>query len=213
MTSLLFDKEQIEPRLKEHKIPNFRLKQIFHEIFKNQNIEWDEMTTLSKELRSDLSSFFSPLALEIETTVETDETTKFGFKTEDGHLIESVIMYHWQDEKYQKGENRKLNRITICVSSQVGCPVNCLFCVTGKLGFTRNLTWQEILSQVIYANAYLKKKFGKREDGTLRGVRNVVFMGMGEPLLNYENVKKSCEMLLSQEYFSLGRRHVTISTS
>jgi 23S rRNA (adenine2503-C2)-methyltransferase len=85
--------------------------------------------------------------------------------------------------------------------------------VTGKLGFVRNLTWDEIISQILYANWYVKQRFGKKEDGTLRAVRNVVFMGMGEPLLNYEQVKKSLEVMLAQDRLSLGRRHVTISTA
>lgn len=77
--------------------------------------------------------------------------------------------------------------------------MGCLFCVTGKLGFKRNLTRDEMISQILFANNYIKNKFGKQEDGTLFGVRNVVFMGMGEPLLNYENVKKAIEIMLRQE--------------
>jgi len=129
-------------------------------------------------------------------------------------MIEAVIIYHRQDEKYNKNDTKKLNRITLCISSQVGCPMGCLFCVTGKLGFKRNLTRDEMISQIFYANNYIKNKFGKQDDGTLFGVRNVVFMGMGEPLLNYENVKKSIEIMLRQEAgFSLSKRHVTISTA
>jgi 23S rRNA (adenine2503-C2)-methyltransferase len=129
-------------------------------------------------------------------------------------MIEAVILYHRQDEKYQKDDKEKLNRITLCISSQVGCPVNCTFCVTGKLGFKRNLTRDEMVSQVLFANNYIKKKFGKQEDGSLYSVRNIVFMGMGEPLLNYDNVKKAIEIMLRQEAgFSLSRRHITISTA
>ncbi|MDR3169370.1 MAG: radical SAM protein [Candidatus Peribacteria bacterium] len=99
------------------------------------------------------------------------------------------------------------------MSSQVGCPVNCLFCVTGKLGFTRNLTRDEIISQILYANRYIRQRFGKKDDGTLRAVRNVVFMGMGEPLLNYDHVRSAIQMMLAQDRLSLGKRHVTISTA
>lgn len=129
-------------------------------------------------------------------------------------MIEAVIIYHRQDEKYNKNDEEKLNRITLCISSQVGCPINCVFCVTGKLGFKRNLTRDEMISQILFANNYIKQKFGKQEDGSLYSVRNVVFMGMGEPLLNYDNVKKAIEIMLRQEAgFSLSRRHITISTA
>ena len=129
-------------------------------------------------------------------------------------MIEAVIIFHRQDEKYNKNHEEKLNRITLCISSQVGCPINCVFCVTGKLGFKRNLTRDEMVSQIFFANNYIKQKFGKQEDGSLYSVRNVVFMGMGEPLLNYDNVKKAIEIMLRQEAgFSLSRRHITISTA
>jgi len=209
----LFDTEQLQFRAKDRKLQPFKVKQIFFELFKNQHIHWEEMTTLSKDLKIELAETFVPLSLEIVDTIEAEETTKFAFKTYDGHVVEAILMFHWQDEKYHKGETRKLNRITLCISSQIGCPVNCLFCVTGKLGFTRNLTWDEIISQILYANWYVRRRFGKKEDGSNRAVRNVVFMGMGEPLLNYEQVKKSIEVMLAQDRLSLGRRHVTISTA
>ncbi|USN54367.1 MAG: hypothetical protein H6765_07505 [Candidatus Peribacteria bacterium] len=116
-------------------------------------------------------------------------------------------MYHWHQKDEEKTgdrkilrswtnadisqETHKLNRITICISSQVGCAVGCIFCVTGKLGFKKNLSRQEMIMQILYANSYIKEKFGTKEDGSLRKVRNVVFMGMGEPLLNYDNMKTS----------------------
>lgn len=172
------------------------------------------MTTLSKDLREDLDKEFSVVTLKVDKVLEDESTTKIWFQTHDGFMIEAVIIYHRQDEKYNKNDEKKLNRITLCISSQVGCPMGCLFCVTGKLGFKRNLTRDEMVSQIFYANNYIKQKFGKQDDGNLYCVRNVVFMWMGEPLLNYENVKKSIEIMLRQEAgFSLSRRHVTISTS
>ncbi|MDR2541482.1 MAG: hypothetical protein LBD11_07150 [Candidatus Peribacteria bacterium] len=219
--AVLFDHDQLSSRAKAHALPAFKVKQIFFELFKNQHIHYDEMTTLSKDLKADLAEHFSPLSLDVTETVEADATTKFAFQTYDGYLVEAILMFHRQEEKYsdlerkspRKVGGRKLNRITLCISSQIGCPVNCLFCVTGKLGFTRNLTRDEIISQILYANRYIKNHFGKKEDGSLRAVRNVVFMGMGEPLLNYENVAKSVEIMLAQDRLSLGRRHVTISTA
>lgn len=208
----LFNEGKLNQRVKEHKLQPFKLKQIFHEIYKNQHTEREEMTTLSKELRTQLQSDFDLLAIELVEIVEATDTTKFAFKTRDGNLIEAILMYHRQDEKYVQNGKTKLNRITLCISSQVGCAMKCLFCVTGKLGFKRDLTREEMISQVLFANSYIKKRFWKKEDWTNRAVRNVVFMGMGEPLLNYGNTRKALEIMLKQDRLSLWRRHITIST-
>jgi 23S rRNA (adenine2503-C2)-methyltransferase len=158
--SVLFATDQLQSRAKAHSLPPFKVKQIFFELFKNQNLHREEMTTLSKELKAELQHTFVPISLSVVETVEADATTKFAFQTADGHVIEAILMFHWQDEKYHiAGQQRKLNRITFCISSQVGCPVNCLFCITGKLGFTRNLTRDEIISQILYANRYVKQRF------------------------------------------------------
>jgi len=214
---ILFDQVAINDYAKKNKIQPFRVKQIFYEIFKNQNIKLDEITTLSKDLRSDLEKHFDILSLEINEILEDSQTTKIWFKTHDGHIIEAVIIYH--RSKYPKPLTKdywlltNLNRITLCISSQIGCPLNCLFCVTGKMWIKRNLTRDEIISQILVANNIVKNKFWKKEDWTLRAVRNVVFMWMWEPLLNYDEVKKSIEIMLAQDRLSLSRRHVTISTA
>ena len=208
----LFNEGKLNEWAKERKLQPFKVKQIFFEMYKNQNIERDAMTTLSKDLKSELQKDFVPLAIELVETVEAEDTTKFAFKTKDWNLIEAILMYHWQNEKYVKGNQPKLNRITLCISSQVGCAMKCIFCVTGKLWFKKDLTREEIISQILFANAYVKKRFGKKEDGTNHAVRNVVFMGMGEPLLNYDNMRKSLEIMLAQDRLSLSRRHITIST-
>lgn len=218
MKPVLFDTERLDEYCKEHKIQPFRQKQVVYEIFKNQNINFDDMTTLSKDMRKDLSDDFDILSLQVDTVIEDGETTKIWFKTHDGHIVEAVLIYHYKtswskslgDKEIDKS---KLNRITLCVSCQVWCPVWCIFCVTGKLWIKRNLERHEILSQLLYANSYIKEKFGKKEDGTLNRVRNVVFMWMGEPLLNYDNVKKSIDYMLPQNYLSLSKRHITISTA
>ncbi len=207
MLPVIFDEDILLKYAKEHKIQPFRVKQIFYELFKNQNIDWDSMTTLSKDMRKELSNKFDILNLTIDKVLEDEQTTKFSFKTLDWYFIEAVLMYHWS-----KHVKWKLNRITLCLSSQVGCPMWCAFCVTGKMWLKRNLTWQEIISQVLYVNNYIKNKFWKKEDGTLRAVRNIVFMWMWEPLLNYDNLKKTIEILLQRERFSLSQRHITIST-
>lgn len=213
MKTVLFDDQAIAAYAKEKKIQPFKIKQIFYETYKNQHIDFDDMTTLSKEMKYELRDRFIPISLEVDQIKEDKQTTKIWFKTHDGHLIESVIIYHRQPAKHVKNNQPKINRITLCISSQIGCPVNCLFCVTGKLGFTRNLTWDEIISQVLYANNYIKKKFWKKDDGTLHAVRNVVFMWMGEPLLNYDNMKHAIQVMLQQDRLSLSKRHITISTA
>ncbi len=223
MKASIFDKEKLEERRVLHKVQPFRLKQIFHEIFKNSVTDFQEMTALSKDLRDSLSDNFTIVPFELQEMQESEDTTKFLFKLPDGNVIESVIMFHYHEiiegsEEYKKGfttlvDGKKLNRLTLCISSQVGCSVGCIFCVTGKLGLLKNLDVQTIIGQVIYANAYLKKKLGKKEDNSWYMIRNIVFMGMGEPLLNYDNVKATVHYLLDQNGFSLSRRHVTISTS
>ncbi len=181
------------------------------------------MTTLSKDLRDNLSKEFEIIPFTLKELHEWTDTTKFLFALPDGNVIESVVMFHFHEviewsEEYEKGfttliDGKKLNRLTVCISSQVGCSVGCIFCVTGKLGLMKNLDDVTIFAQVVYVNNYLKKKFGKREDGTWHSIRNVVFMGMGEPLLNYDNVKASIETMLDRQKLSLSKRHITISTS
>ena len=207
----IFDTVAREKFAQEHKVPAFRHKQIIHNSIKNAIIDFEQMTDLPKELRTLLADNFVVSSLEVEETLECEETTKFLFKMQDGKVCETVIMYHHHVD--EESGDRYLNRMTLCISSQVGCPVGCIFCVTGKLGFGKNMDFPEIMSQILYANAYLKDKFGKKEDGTLYSIRNVVFMGMGEPFLNYENVKKMCEYLIDNRYFGLSKKRVTISTS
>ncbi len=148
----LFNEGKLNERVKEHKLQPFKVKQIFFELYKNQNTEWNSLTTLSKDLRMQLQSDFDLLAIELIDTVEATDTTKFAFKTRDGNLIEAILMYHRQNEKYVQNGKAKLNRITLCISSQVWCAMKCLFCVTGKLGFKRDLTWEEMISQILFAN-------------------------------------------------------------
>lgn len=219
----IFNAEALEQFRKTHNLQPFRIKQIFHEIFKNSILDFQEMTTLSKDLRDNLSKDFEIIPFTLKEMHEWNDTTKFLFSLPDGNVIESVVMFHFHEiiewsEEYKKWfttlvDGKKLNRLTVCISSQVGCSVGCIFCVTGKLGLMKNLDDTTIFAQVLFVNNYLKKKFGKREDGTWHGIRNVVFMGMGEPLLNYDNVKLAIETMLDRQKFSLSKRHITVSTS
>lgn len=209
MKNNILDSQKLEEFRKKLKLQPFRIKQIYHEIFKQSQIDFENITNLSKELRTQLKEEFDILPFSLDKMLDNDDTTKFSFKTYDDKIIETVIMYHHHDQSWKK---RKLNRITLCVSSQIGCPIWCLFCITGKLGFSRNLDYIEIVGQLLFANNFIKNKLGKKEDWTNWQVRNVVFMWMWEPLLNYDNVMKSVKTMLDQNWFSLSKRHITIST-
>lgn len=213
----IFDEEKLEEFRKENNLQAFRIKQIFHNIFKNSIIDFDDMTDISKDLRALLKKNFYITSIESVEIFEDEKTSKISFKTQKWNVFETVLMFHWSkfliEENVPKWSTKSLSRITICISSQIWCAVWCKFCVTWKLWFIANLDYKEILEQILFANAYIKKKFWKRQDWTWFKVRNVVFMWMWEPLLNYVNVKKSIEYMLSQSALSLSKRHVTISSS
>ena len=155
---------------------------------------FDDISTLSKEIRELLKEncYFYSLKIHSAVTSEDGQTTKFLLKTHDDNMIEAVIMRHLS------------GRTTLCVSSQAGCPMACTFCATGKLGLLRNLEFSEIIEQVMIANEHLEN-----ED---RKIRNIVYMGMGEPFLNYDNVKKSIEIASAQKKLDLSNRRITISS-
>jgi len=178
---------------KEKNLPNFRIKQFEHAFYKELVNNFDEITVFSQTLRDDLKAecVFSSLT-EGQTLTSTDGlTTKSTLKTAEGLLIETVLI-------------QEKDRNTICVSSQIGCAMGCVFCATGHMGFTRNLTTDEIVDQVLHFARILK--------GQDRKVTNIVYMGMGEPLLNYENVMKSIEIITDAGKFGLGQRNITVST-
>jgi 23S rRNA (adenine2503-C2)-methyltransferase len=228
MTRILFDPEQFLPYAKENNIPQFRRKQIMQGVFKDAYTTIDQISTLPKDLREKLTADgFVISTLQKENIIDSTESTKFLFKLADWNLIETVVMYHWHQiwqhnqRKILRSwtwatitpETHKLNRITVCISSQVWCAVWCIFCVTGKLGFKKNLHRTEMIMQLLVVNEFIKERFGKKEDGTLHRLRNVVFMGMGEPLLNYDHMKISIQHMLDQQALWLSKRHITISTS
>ncbi len=172
--------------------PKFRLLQVKQAVFCDLIENWSEARALPKSLQEKLKR---EVSLEIKAKIfESDDkqTVKVLIELEDGLKVESVLM------RYQ-------DRNTVCVSSQVGCPLNCSFCATGKLGFKRNLSSDEIVGQVLFFNRYLKSEKQR--------VSNVVFMGMGEPFLNYENVIKAIRILNDKEGLSIGARKISISTA
>lgn len=182
--------KEIEQITDELGATKFRARQIHNWIYLKSVKEIDEMTDLSKKFRDELKTVAQVTNIKIKVKqVSTDGTIKYLLEFPDGECVETVLM---------RFDNRA--NLTACVSSQVGCAVNCSFCATGKRGFIRNLTYKEIIEQVLTI---------QRDTGLK--VTNVVFMGQGEPLLNLDNVLKAMEMF--NESFQIGARRLTISTS
>ncbi|MBA3603055.1 MAG: 23S rRNA (adenine(2503)-C(2))-methyltransferase RlmN [Parachlamydiaceae bacterium] len=168
-------------------------KQIYKWVYEKFVLQWDGMTNLSKELREKLSTTFRLPVLEfVKMTPSNDgETYKFLWKMSEGSFVESVLILSG-------------NRRTVCVSSQVGCPVRCAFCASGKNGFFRNLRPAEIIEQVLQINVWLKQRDEK--------VTHVVFMGMGEPFKNYDAVIQSIHQLSDPLALGISQRRITVST-
>lgn len=181
---------EIEKITDELHASKFRARQIHNWIYLKSVTEIDEMTDLSMKFREELKKTAKVTDTKIKVKqVSTDGTIKYLLEYPDGECVETVLM---------RFDNRA--NLTACVSSQVGCAVNCSFCATGKRGFIRNLSYKEIVEQVLTI---------QRDTGLK--VTNVVFMGQGEPLLNLDNVLKAMEIF--NENFQIGARRLTVSTS
>lgn len=180
--------EEIENELVNRGEKKYRAKQIFAWLYRNVET-FEEMTDLPKELIAKLKDSFYIKNLTMKNFQKSkDGTIKYLFQLHDGHAIESVIM------KYKYGN-------TACVSNQVGCKMGCNFCASAKIGFIRNLTPGEIVSQVLE----IEKQSGEK-------ISNVVFMGIGEPLDNYDNVIKAIRLMNNPKGLNIGARHISIST-
>ena len=171
----------------------FRATQIFEWLYKSLVSSWDEMTNLNKPLRHLLAETFTFSSLQLVKTEESSDgqTIKFLWQLEDEKLVESVLII-------------APGRHTVCVSSQVGCPARCAFCASGRQGLIRSLTAAEIFEQVYHIHKYLAAK-GER-------VSHVVFMGMGEPLENYDNVLNALKLLCDPLRLHISERKITVST-
>ena len=176
----------------------FRAKQLFRWMHQRGATSFDEMTDLSKDFRAKLKDLatFGTVTKDLEQR-SIDGTIKYRWKTWDGKLIESV---------YMPSPERK----TLCVSTQVGCAMGCRFCATATLGLMRNLTPAEIVAQVHAVNREVRAN--EKIDKTLRPLTNLVFMGMGEPLHNFENLKVALGILQSEDGPNFSHRHITVST-
>lgn len=172
----------------------YKAKQLFNWIYERNADSYDVMSDLSKSLRSSLNVTYtlSPLTLEERKVSPTDGTEKYLFRTQDGNFIESVLI---------RNDGTDEGRLTVCVSSQVGCAMGCRFCQTAKLGFIRNLSPGEILDQI----CHVRRISGLRNN-------NIVFMGMGEPFNNYDNVLKAADIMNYDFGFHISTRRITIST-
>jgi 23S rRNA (adenine2503-C2)-methyltransferase len=175
----------------------FRAVQLFRWIHQKGQSNFDEMSDLAKSLRSKLQGTAHVRALPVLSRQDsTDGTVKWLFDVGHGDAVEAVFIP--EDD-----------RGTLCISSQAGCAVGCRFCSTGHQGFSRNLTTSEIIAQLWFAEHFLRKKF----DTTERVISNVVMMGMGEPLQNYNALVPALRVMLDDHGYGLSRRRVTVSTS
>jgi 23S rRNA (adenine2503-C2)-methyltransferase len=174
--------------------PKFRVQQIARAFWKEFALSWDEITALPKELREKLKKEIRWSSVNLEKIVNDGNGAEKAvfILNSPTEKIESVLIKHDDDRR------------TVCVSSQIGCPAKCAFCATGQMGFKRNLSDEEIVDQVLFWARILKTRGEK--------ITNVVFMGMGEPFLNSDNVFRAIKKITAPEDFGLGARHISIST-
>jgi 23S rRNA (adenine2503-C2)-methyltransferase len=195
--------EEAVAKAKELGVPGFRVKQIAKHYFVHHTNNPEEMTDLPQEGRAELVSAFLPKLLTEVKRLRTDngDTIKFLWRLFDGALVESVLM-------------RYPGRITLCVSSQAGCGMNCPFCATGQAGLTRNMSAAEIVDQVVAANAAIAagELGGKKNSEYQERVSNIVFMGMGEPLANYNRLMQAVRCMVNPDELAMSARNITVST-
>jgi 23S rRNA (adenine2503-C2)-methyltransferase len=188
--------EELKVWAQAQKEPAFRAKQIDEWLWKKRAVSFDEMTNLSKGLRQKLEDHFVINGIVLDTMQKSnDGTIKCRFTLHDGHKIESVLIPVPDSGRY-----------TVCVSSQVGCSLSCAFCATGMMKRMRNLDGAEIYDQYVLINEMCEKEYG-------HPLTNVVYMGMGEPLLNYKGTLDSIHLLTSEKGLNIAARRITISTA
>ena len=186
--------EELKQEMLLRKEPGFRAKQVYEWIWKKSVRSFDQMVNIPKETRSWLADNYSLQCVETaEFQISVDRTIKSSFSLHDGNLIEGVLI-------------PTRERMTACVSSQVGCSLTCSFCATGYMDRKRNLEAFEIYDQVVLIRDQAQEKYGIP-------LTNIVYMGMGEPLLNYSNVLKSVEMITSPDGLGMASRRITVSTA
>ena len=188
------DLNEISLFFEQNNIASFRAKQVYEWLWKKRALSFDEMTSLSISDRSLLNKHFAINSVSIHKMEQSnDNTIKYSLKLYDNKLVEGVLI-----------PSRK--RLTACISSQAGCSLACTFCATGTLKLERNLNYAEIYDQVYILNEEAKLKFGKP-------LSNIVYMGMGEPLLNYDNLIKSTKLISSDDGLAMSPKRITVSTA
>ncbi len=206
------DLPSLESLLKDWNEPAYRAKQIWQGLYQHLYNSPDQFTNLPKSLQSKLAAEFTFMPFTIRTYLDSSDqsTRKTLFQLPDGNLIESVLMRYGDPaddpQMSTSATNRRgaKNRRTLCISTQAGCAMGCVFCATGQQGFKRNLTSGEIVAQVMYYAQMLREND--------EAVTNVVFMGMGEPFHNYENTMSAIDRLNDPDGYKFGARRLTIST-
>jgi len=187
-------KEQIAEFIDSIGEKKFRIQQIWEWLWQKHAFDFQSMSNISKPLRAQLEEAFSFPSLKVNTTQHSEDgTIKVGFKTFDGHLVEGVLIPTEE-------------RITACVSSQIGCSLSCKFCATGYMERKRNLNFDEIYDEVVLLNQLSHQHHNKK-------LTNIVFMGMGEPLLNYRNVLRAIERITAVDGLAMSPRRITVSTA
>ncbi|MBK6937963.1 MAG: 23S rRNA (adenine(2503)-C(2))-methyltransferase RlmN [Chitinophagaceae bacterium] len=172
----------------------FRAKQVYEWLWQKHAMSFADMTNLSKDLRQKLGEGFSFPSLTVDATqYSTDGTIKSRFRTHDGHFVEGVLI-------------PTTSRFTACISSQIGCSLSCKFCATGYMERKRNLEFDEIYDEAVLINQQCERVHEKK-------ISNIVFMGMGEPLLNYKNLIKAVEKITSPDGLAMSPRRITVSTA
>ena len=186
--------EELINFLKQYNLPNFRAKQVIEWLWKKRAVNFNEITSLSLDIREllDKNFYINPVSIH-KAERSNDGTIKYSLKLSDNNLIEGVLI-----------PSKK--RLTACVSSQVGCSLSCVFCATGTLKLSRNLKYSEIYDQAFILNEEAKQNFG-------RPLSNIVFMGMGEPLLNYDNLLKSIDLICTETGLAMSPKRITVSTA
>ena len=173
---------------------SFRAKQVYEWLWQKNATTFDDMTNLGLGLRENLEKTFFIDKIKLDDQqISSDKTIKCAFSVGVGKVVEGVLI-------------PTTSRTTACISSQVGCSLACTFCATGKLKLMRNLTAGEIVDQVVYLRDQAESRYNAP-------LTNIVYMGMGEPLLNYKNVVRSCEILTSKEGLGISPRRITVSTA